>query len=427
MSQPNCRTLAATLNADCVCRTLDRDRLHAELNQEAPGFWEGVIAARPHLFSEVTLYAGARDLRRMAEVIAAIERVVALPAYREHVGIAAGPFREPQAKSVFFGYDFHLGEQGPQLIEINTNAGGALLNAVLARAQRVCCEDWRAELPGEIGRRPPEELFVEMFRNEWRLERGDVPLKTVAIVDDDPANQYLQPEFELFRRLFERHGIQAVICDPRDLMSCHGGLWHEETRIDLVYNRLTDFDLSEDAHVILRDAALSRSAVVTPHPYAHALYADKRNLCALTDAALLASWGVDAATRELLLAGIPRTERVTAAAAADLWVRRKGLFFKPAAGYGSKAAYRGDKITKRVFEEVLQGDYVAQALVPPSSRQVEVDGNLTELKVDLRNYVYAGAVQLVAARLWQGQTTNFRTPGGGFAPVLGVRVAEQSQ
>jgi hypothetical protein len=27
---------------------------------------------------------------------------------------------------------------------------------------------------------------------------------------------------------------------------------------------------------------------------------------------------------------------------------------------------------------------------------------------------------LIAARLWQGQTTNFRTPGGGFAPVLTV-------
>ena len=25
---------------------------------------------------------------------------------------------------------------------------------------------------------------------------------------------------------------------------------------------------------------------------------------------------------------------------------------------------------------------------------------------------------LVAARLYQGQTTNFRTPGGGFSPVL---------
>ena len=52
--------------------------------------------------------------------------------------------------------------------------------------------------------------------------------------------------------------------------------------------------------------------------------------------------------------------------------------------------------------------------------RLTVAGELTELKVDLRNYVYAGRIQLVAARLWQGQTTNFRTPGGGFAPVLTV-------
>ena len=31
--------------------------------------------------------------------------------------------------------------------------------------------------------------------------------------------------------------------------------------------------------------------------------------------------------------------------------------------------------------------------------------------------VSRGSLQLFAARLYQGQTTNFRTPGGGFAPV----------
>lgn len=39
------------------------------------------------------------------------------------------------------------------------------------------------------------------------------------------------------------------------------------------------------------------------------------------------------------------------------------------------------------------------------------------LKYDLRVYAYDGQIQLLAARLYQGQTTNFRTPGGGFAPV----------
>ncbi len=39
------------------------------------------------------------------------------------------------------------------------------------------------------------------------------------------------------------------------------------------------------------------------------------------------------------------------------------------------------------------------------------------LKSDVRCYVYDGKIQLVAARLYQGQTTNFRTAGGGFALV----------
>jgi hypothetical protein len=38
----------------------------------------------------------------------------------------------------------------------------------------------------------------------------------------------------------------------------------------------------------------------------------------------------------------------------------------------------------------------------------------------MRCFVYRGSVQLISARLYQGQTTNFRTPGGGFAPVFTV-------
>ena len=37
---------------------------------------------------------------------------------------------------------------------------------------------------------------------------------------------------------------------------------------------------------------------------------------------------------------------------------------------------------------------------------------------DVRVYTYKGAPLLCAARVYQGQTTNFRTPGGGFAPVF---------
>jgi uncharacterized circularly permuted ATP-grasp superfamily protein len=124
--------------------------------------------------------------------------------------------------------------------------------------------------------------------------------------------------------------------------------------------------------------------------------------------------------RDLLARVIARTEHVGAANADDIRARRKSLFFKPAIGFGSKATYRGLNVTTRVFAEIVSGDYVAQTLVPPATRVTMVDGVTTELKFDLRCYAYAGEVQLVAARLWQGQTTNFRTPGGGFTPVVAV-------
>jgi hypothetical protein len=73
-----------------------------------------------------------------------------------------------------------------------------------------------------------------------------------------------------------------------------------------------------------------------------------------------------------------------------------------------------------VWSEILGADYVAQETVPPSERAMHVNGNTQDLKLDIRAYVYDGAIQAQAARLYQGQTTNFRTPGGGFAPVVVV-------
>ena len=114
-----------------------------------------------------------------------------------------------------------------------------------------------------------------------------------------------------------------------------------------------------------------------------------------------------------------RTVAVDPAEGERFWNERKHWFFKPPAGFGGRATYRGGNVTRRVFDEILHGGYLAQELVPPSEHAVRLaDGSETTIKVDIRSYVYAGRIQLVAARLYQGQTTNFRTPGGGFAPVF---------
>ena len=49
---------------------------------------------------------------------------------------------------------------------------------------------------------------------------------------------------------------------------------------------------------------------------------------------------------------------------------------------------------------------------------IKIDDAAQTRKLDVRLYTYDGRVLLTAARLYQGQTTNFKTPGGGFAPVF---------
>jgi hypothetical protein len=256
-----------------------------------------------------------------------------------------------------------------------------------------------------------------MFVAEWRAAGRDGAPRTVAIVDDDPPGQYLYPEFLLFARLFERFGLRAFTVEPAGLVYGSGMLHVDGEPIDLVYNRLTDFALQAPGHAALRAAYLEGGAVVTPHPRAHALYADQRNLALLGDAAALRRFGASGATIDTLVAAIPRTEIVRAEDAERLWAGRKRLFFKPYAGYGSRGAYRGEKLTRRVFEEIMAGGYVAQSLVPPPER-IALAEDEAPLKFDVRNYAYAGEVQLLAARLWRGQTTNFRSVGGGFGPVF---------
>jgi hypothetical protein len=201
------------------------------------------------------------------------------------------------------------------------------------------------------------------------------------------------------------------------------GLTFDGRRIDLVYNRLVDFELAEPRHAALRAAYASGSVVVTPNPHVHSLFADKRTLTLLSDSERLESWGLSTAHLDALRAAVPETVVVTPFHADSLWRDRRNLFFKPARGHGSKAAYRGDKLTRRVWSEILAGDYVAQAYAEPSVRIVERDGIPAALKVDIRLYTYAGTAILTAARLYQGQTTNMRTHGGGFAPVLELQPA----
>jgi hypothetical protein len=186
----------------------------------------------------------------------------------------------------------------------------------------------------------------------------------------------------------------------------------------MVYNRLTDFYFEDRSSSVLREAYLSGAAVVTPHPRGHALYASKRNLTLLSHAESLRDLGIDEPTVSTLTGGVPRTTLADPDRAEELWAARRSLFFKPVAGYGSRGAYRGAKLTRRVWQSILDADYVAQELVAPSERRALAADSDRPLKVDLRCFVYDGRVLSMGGRLYRGQTTNMRTAGGGLSVVL---------
>jgi len=123
------------LNRGCVCITLDQVALRSELEADfgARGLTHPLIDTHPHLFASLPVFVSRHHIERMAKIITAVESVVGLNAYR-HTVLQWGPeiaTFDPGPRGVFLGYDFHLNSAGPQLIEINTNAGDALLNTVL--------------------------------------------------------------------------------------------------------------------------------------------------------------------------------------------------------------------------------------------------------------------------------------------------------
>lgn len=417
------RRLAPMLNAACQCIWLDHGRLREHLERSL-GDTRDLLESRPGLVAGSVVFVDPQDALAMDRTASLLRRALMSPAYVRHIEEHAPPIARAArpAGGGILGLDFHLGGDQPQLIEINTNPGGLLVNLELARALTACCDEVieplaRLASSGVSLDELPARV-IETFRAEWTSARGDAPLKTIALVDDDPSNQYLYPEFLLYQRLFERAGWRALIVDAATLEARSDGLFSDGRRIDLVYNRVTDFYLAAARHAALRQAYEADSAVITPHPAAHARWADKRLLGWLRDETLLRAAGLDEAERSHVLHTIPPTEIVTREAADTLWRRRKQLFFKPVDGYGSKAAYRGDKLTRATFDHILEHRYVAQAVAPTSMRRVILEGQETDLRVDVRNYCSGDTTLLRAARLYRGQTTNFRTPGGGFAPVL---------
>jgi hypothetical protein len=375
-----------------------------------------------------TIIALAREqfltIRRTVELLFALAHT---PAYQQRVDAGADDFTRfaPGNFGVFMGYDFHITPAGPKLIEVNTNAGGALVNglhtAALCEPARIACL-CADLLPVEA----IEQRIVRTFLAEYEAVRGvGARPARVAIADERPREQFLYPEFELFAALLAEAGFPTEICDTAELVRERGGVSLRGERVDLVYLRDTDFALATPRAAALRAAYLGREVVVTPAPREHHLLANKQRLALFSSREALTELGVGADAARLLGEVVPETLPLAALGAERAWRERKSWVFKPSASFGSRAVYRGDKISRAKFAEIAADPaFLAQRRVEPGLVRVETDGGPREMKFDVRAYAYRGEILLLGARVYEGQVTNLRSVGGGFSAICVTRASQ---
>ncbi|MEK6553599.1 MAG: hypothetical protein AABZ31_00015, partial [Bdellovibrionota bacterium] len=284
--------------------------------------------------------------------------------------------------SILMAYDFHYEPISKvlSLIEINTNASAFLFSDLVYRATRTSFLEDKTD---------PLDLFLKAVENESQLTLGR-KAKNIAIIDEDLDKQKMFLEFLMYRDLFKANGYSAEIFDYKDV-PLNGA-------IDFIYNRYCDFTLSEGRSAHLRRTLLDGKICISPHPKEYLLLAHKERL-------------IHFAEKNLSDTLIPTFLLDEKTDATELWTKRKGLFFKPRALYGAKATYKGSSISHKTFEKLFAKDsplYLAQEFRPA--------GENNGFKFDLRFYAYEDQIHLGIARVYQGQVTNFNTPGGGFAP-----------
>lgn len=283
------------------------------------------------------------------------------------------------------GFDFHLTEQGPRLIEINTNAGGlATLFSLAPAADQQCLQG----------------IFVSAVIAEYQAATStrDRP-SLVAIVDEHVQTQPMYSEMEFFAGLLKQNNVACVVVSPEDLKlgDIDNRLYFEGRRVDLVYNRLTDFRFVRPEHRHLRLSAVAQQVVITPHPAAYARIADKRNLIRLDHPV------------------VPQTH-LLGDKDIEYWSEmKKGYVFKPAEGNGSRGVYRGDKLSKTKLQELDPGTVVQQLCPPPESAD--------KTKYDLRVFTSGTHLLGVATRHFTGQVMEMRSKQAGFRQCLPEGVA----
>ena len=362
---------------------------HLDTNQRIEAFKGYVLAnypsATPIDFSTVATAVSPFILNLPKSIFFTAEQAISELYLRSRDKVAElGQWNvNPDQGALLMGYDFHLqiinGTAKLKLIEINTNASGFVIGNALSEHRNVNSLN-------------SIEKLKQSFMTELSFAKKPSKVPNVAIVDVNPKEQKLFLEFLMYQDLFKRWGWNSEIVDLVELDI-------NKKPFDLIYNRHTDFYLKSPESNKLLEAYLNRSTVLSPNPKEYFLLADKSRLLEIIKPE-------DSFALETLIVNKDSDLSYIEA-------NKKRLIFKPTNSFGGKSVYRGDRITRKVLDRMIESGCMAQEYFPPGI--IIQDG--VEWKFDLRFYAYKNQLQFCLARMFTGQIMNFQNLGSGFAPI----------
>lgn len=351
------------------------------------------------LASEVPVPVSRPDFERMMAFSKSIYR---LKHHERYVQLFENRLPEaakvrPDAPGILMGFDFHLTDDGPKLIEINNNAGGLFIGPQ-SNGQQWLPQPDIDELPGDL-----ESRLLGMFPTTW---------KNIAIVDEDIEKQFMFPEMQAYAGLLERDGRQVFLASPEALQLCEDGLYFNQHRLDAIYNRHTDFYLDSEAMQQIRKAYMDGFVHLNPHPRSYALLGDKARMADWWHEGLLESCLGDSEIA-LIRQVVPEIHLMSEYDRDQAWKERKAWVFKPAARHGGKGVLLGKAMSRKRFDAFDPLQTVMQKFVPASV----VTLNDRPFKFDVRLFTQGENLIALAGRVWQGQVTNFREEGSGWVSL----------
>lgn len=366
---------------------------YKQLNELAletfPGLKDIETPAWEYLVSPLVLELPKSILLSVENSVKSLYALSRRDSYRSRLSTIPGIDPKPN-HSVLMAYDYHTNEAGEAfLVEVNTNAAGYLFTSLMEMAH---------EGPNSFAE------LKRSFENEMRLsgKSGDI-----AIVDENIPEQKMFPEFVMYRDWFRQQGWTAEFMEAAEFAPGP----------QFVYNRLTDFYLEN--YPALREAFISGSACFSPNPYEYFLLCDKERLIQFGNAQFLKDAGArDEEVAAITKVVIPTFDKSHFGSVDDIWQDRKQLFFKPKRSHGGKSVYRGESVSRKVFERLMMEDILIQRYQP--AQKVPTDDPRSVLenwKFDLRFFVYEDKIQFSCARIYQGQVTNFSSQYGGFTKI----------